>query len=79
MKLYTIYDKLAEQSGPIFEDSNDMTAIRTFHAVIKQNKDDYDLYSLGEYNRNTCEITFNKEVIFFLRPKEPQLNLIEGV
>jgi len=49
MKLYTIYDKLAGEHGPVFEAKNDLVAARSFaHALKGAPAIDYDLYLVGE-------------------------------
>ena len=49
MKLYTIYDKLAGEHGPVFEAKNDLVAVRSFaHALKGAPAVDYDLYLVGE-------------------------------
>lgn len=50
--IYTIYDKLTEEGGPLFEARNDKVAIRAFHRTLKghDNKDDFTLLRLGVYD-----------------------------
>ena len=49
MKLYTIYDKLAGEHGPVFEAKNDFVAARSFaHALKGAPAIDYELYLVGE-------------------------------
>ena len=49
MKLYTIYDKLAGEHGPVFEAKNDLVAARSVaHALKGAPAIDYDLYVVGE-------------------------------
>ena len=49
MKLYTIYDKLAGEHGPIFEAKNNLVAARSFaHALKGAPAIDYELYLVGE-------------------------------
>ena len=49
MKLYTIYDKLAGEHGPVFEAKNDLVAARSFaHALKGAPAIDYELYVVGE-------------------------------
>ena len=48
MKLYTIYDKLAGEYGPVFEAKNDLVAARSFaHALKGAPAIDYDLFQVG--------------------------------
>lgn len=49
MKLYTIFDKLAGEHGPVFEAKNDLVAARSFaHAIKGAPAIDYELYLVGE-------------------------------
>lgn len=51
-RIYTIYDKVAEQSGPVFQAINDAVAQRQFRHVIEQPgvvADDFQLWCIGEY------------------------------
>lgn len=49
MKLYTIFDKLAGEHGPVFEAKNDLVAARSFaHALKGAPVIDYELYLVGE-------------------------------
>lgn len=49
MILYVIYDKIADEFGPILEAKNDMVAARSYASVVKPNMaHDYDLYAVGE-------------------------------
>lgn len=48
MKLYTIFDKLAGEHGPVFEAKNDLVAARSFaHALKGAPTIDYDLFQVG--------------------------------
>ena len=48
MKLYTIFDKLAGEHGPVFEAKNDLVAARSFaHALKGAPAIDYDLFQVG--------------------------------
>lgn len=55
-KLYVIYDKLAEESGPIFTAKNDMVALRQYSHLIKdvENQNDYSLECVGVYDPRSC-------------------------
>lgn len=49
--IYTIYDTVAKESGPIFASKNEGTAIRQFKNLMADthNKAEYKLYKVGEY------------------------------
>ena len=57
VNIYTIYDKVACESGPIFQAKNDGVALRCFMSLMKDtpnvNPTDYDVYCLGEFDTDT--------------------------
>lgn len=57
MRLYAIYDRAAEESGPLFEAKNDSVAIRSYNQlldrVVPHDRDAYKLYCVGTYDRDT--------------------------
>lgn len=63
MKLYSIFDVGAEESGPPYASKNDTVAYRGFRKLLKdENVDDkfltdYVLYHIGEFNSETMVIT----------------------
>ena len=50
--LYAIYDKDAEEYGPLFNAKNDVVASRYVEDMIKEvkNVDSYAVYCMGEYD-----------------------------
>lgn len=57
MRLYTIYDKVAQESGPLFEAKNDTVAIRMYNGVnFPGNREDYQLYYLGDYSHDPMNV-----------------------
>lgn len=71
MILYSIYDKVADEFGPIFEAKNDMVASRAYVGIVKpEMAHDFELYAVGE--RVTGDISF------VLVPYEPhrQVNVV---
>ena len=59
MKLYVIYDKVAEKSGPIFHGDNDAVAIRGYNRLVNNGEiepEDYQLVCVGEYDDRTMDI-----------------------
>lgn len=58
-KLYVIQDRVAEESGPIFESKNDAVAHRNFTKIIQTstNPDDFKLIHVGEIDHDTNVIT----------------------
>jgi len=50
MILYSIYDKVADEFGPIYEAKNDMVASRAYAGLVKPDMaHDYQLYAVGEH------------------------------
>lgn len=51
-KLYSIYDKDAEEFGPLFNAKNDVVATRYVEDMIKnvKNVDSYAVYCMGVYD-----------------------------
>lgn len=59
MKLYVIYDKVAEKSGPIFHGDNDAVAIRGYNRLVNNGEiepEDYQLMCVGVYDEKTMDI-----------------------
>ena len=52
--IYTIYDVVAKESGPIFQAKNDEVAVRVFNSLISDvtnaKATDYEVYCLGEFD-----------------------------
>lgn len=57
-QIYTIYDRVAEEIGPIVEAKNNSVAIRQWHNIMKNNdnKNQYDLLNIGQINTVTIEL-----------------------
>lgn len=55
MNIYSIYDKVAGECGPLFEAANDGVAIRKFRQVMEsasiEEKGDYQLLMVGYVSR----------------------------
>lgn len=74
MRLFSVYDKKAGEFGPLFESKNEDTAIRQFKNMLASERayapEDYNLYVLGEFNRDTGAfvldgLTFDEKRILF--------------
>lgn len=75
--LYSIYDKVAQESGPVFQAKNDDVAIRAtcnlladVHAI-----DDYILYRVGTFDTDNhmiddCDVVVLDYEILYLSQKE---------
>lgn len=59
--LYVIFDRVAEESGPVFEAVNKGIAIRNFRNLLEKVPDyqrqDYRLYQVGEFDNIHMEVT----------------------
>lgn len=54
MKVYCIYDRVAQEGGPLFTAKNEAVAVRNYNNLLSnshvENVSDYSLYCLGEYD-----------------------------
>lgn len=52
--IYTIYDVVAKECGPIFQGKNDEVAVRVFNSLLNDTPNikptDYEIYCLGEFD-----------------------------
>lgn len=59
-RIYVVFDRIAEESGPIFEAKNDAVALRQFRRMQQEHPVDwseFDLYCLGEVDHVINSIT----------------------
>ena len=59
-ELFTIYDKVAQEAGPIFQAKNLYVAMRYVNEMIKDNKlnlHEYDLVRLATFDSETMSIS----------------------
>lgn len=59
-ELFTIYDKVAQEAGPIFQAKNLYVAMRYVNDMIKDNKinlSEYDLVRLGTFDSESMSIS----------------------
>ena len=58
-EIYVIYDKVAQESGPIFEAKNEAVAQRQFVRVVGQapDPDDFRLLRIGVMEHDTSVVT----------------------
>lgn len=60
MNLYTIFDKVAEESGPIYEAINDGVARRNYVNTMRNTpshlRGDYALFRLGSYDSKNMSV-----------------------
>lgn len=54
VNIYTIYDILAKECGPIFQAKNDDVAVRAFYSLLSDTPNtmanEYEIYCLGEFD-----------------------------
>ena len=54
VNIYTIYDKVACEAGPVFQAKNDLVAVRMLKSLVSDNPnisiDEYEVYCLGEFD-----------------------------
>lgn len=59
-RLYVVYDRVAQESGPIFTAVNDGVALRNVRGLLKDvvpyDRPSYRLMYLGEYDTSTMTI-----------------------
>lgn len=59
MKIYTVYDRFAKESGMLFEAKNDIMANRIFNGVqewpVGTSKEDFILVCLGDYDHGDTD------------------------
>lgn len=63
MKIYVIYDRLAEECGQLVTVRTDAVAVRMFHNSLSNvyDRNDYRLYCLGSLDVTTMQITLLKQ------------------
>lgn len=61
INLYTIYDSVAEECGPLFEAKNGSVAMRQFQELQKkinpEQLNDFSLYWVGRFDKENMVIT----------------------
>lgn len=60
--LYSVYDKVAEEYGPVFQAVNDRVASRNFSQMLTNpntpvNTEDFELYRLARFDTHTGSVT----------------------
>lgn len=70
MKLFSVFDRKAQEFGPLFEAKNEDVAIRQFKNMLSSERmlspEDYDLYSFGEFDREKGHILLEAEDNFIV-------------
>ena len=61
MRLYSVYDKVAKEHGPVFEAKNDDVALRNLRQMMHKNPsfkhDEFDLFFHGQFDNEAGVIT----------------------
>lgn len=65
-QLYVVYDRTAEEAGPIFQAKNDAVASRAFQQLVNQQEypEDFRLMHVGEFSSEALTGEF------FMKPRE---------
>lgn len=73
-KIYTIFDRVAEQAGPLFEAPNDGVAMRAFRNTLVKTPEyqmgDYRLYRLGSFDPDSMKMEIYGSIDEVLISKE---------
>lgn len=81
-KIYVVFDKVAEESGPPFVSVNDGVAVRSYAKIMSQVADpnDYALLCIGDFNTETAAIApvSPVRVVNVRLDKERMFAVIEG-
>lgn len=62
MRVYMIFDRLAEEAGPVFEQKNDAVALRAYRKMLKsqgESPDEYQLLWIGTIDHRTVKCVIN--------------------
>ncbi len=66
-RLYVVNDRLARESGPIFQCKNDEVAYRQYSLQISEMKniksDDFELVCIGEYNNENLQLQLGIPIV----------------
>lgn len=62
-KLYTLYDNVAEQFGPIFQAANNNTAARSVQNMKIKAWQDFELFLVGEWDMESGQVTTGPKVL----------------
>lgn len=81
MSLYTIFDVVAGEAGPVFTAKNDEVAGRSVRATMPKEVDpaDFRLYCIGDFDTESMEITGEMQKareVYVAGWVQPELSLI---
>ena len=66
MYVYTVYDRVAEQAGPLMEAINDKVAVRAYKQLIAGQHlepSEYNLVRLGMYDRDSMSLNGTEQTV----------------
>lgn len=67
MGVYVIFDRIAEEAGPLFTAKSDAVAVRNYRISLKEvQPSEFRLYAIGEYDNEKC--------LLFADPKPREVN-----
>lgn len=75
VNLYTVYDLIAEEPGPIFQAVNDGVAGRKMQQIMEtvKHKEDFVLYRIGYFTKS-MEIIPELHIVDLYQPMEVEAN-----
>lgn len=74
--LYTVYDRVAEEGGPVFQSKNEGTAIRAYKQLLQGSPapaHEYSLVCLGEYENDPAKIVAYDTPYTVQLPVDPEV------
>lgn len=79
-QIYTIYDRVAEETSPLVEAKNDSIAIRQWNHVMADNPNSgqYDLLCIGSMDTETVKLTAYEKPIQ-IDVQTPSMSLTEEI
>lgn len=73
--IYSIWDKVAEEAGPLFTAKSDAVAIRSYRIALRESEpSEHVLYCLGEFNTEKVDVDGLPHPREIFIPKEVKAN-----
>lgn len=75
LSVYTIFDRMAEESGPVFTAKNDAVAYRSFQLMLRKEQSsgsDLTLYCVGSYDNEDLTLVAGKKYVVTYNPGEDE-------
>ena len=73
MRVYAVFDRLAEECGPLFEQKNDQVALRAYRNMLKQQSsapEEFQLLWIGTMDHDKCRFVANDIPVEIVNGKE---------